>query len=82
MSASAGSGHVRCGQALQAAFAADPRTSEVIHEDALKYTNKLFRDFYSTLYSKLVRSAPQLLGFAYRASDEPWGNMIACRCAS
>ena len=74
ISASAGMGHLRCGEALEKAFAADPRTAEVIHEDALKYTNKLFRDFYSTLYEKLVRSAPQLLGFAYRASDEPWKN--------
>ncbi|MDB6172656.1 MAG: Monogalactosyldiacylglycerol synthase [Chthoniobacteraceae bacterium] len=74
MSASAGSGHIRCGDALQKAFAADSRTGEVVHEDALKYTNKLFRDFYSTLYGKLVRSAPQLLGFAYRVSDEPWKN--------
>ncbi|MES2570162.1 MAG: glycosyltransferase [Verrucomicrobiota bacterium] len=74
MSASAGSGHIRCGEALGKAFKADSRTGEVIHEDALKYTNKLFRDFYSTLYGKLVRSAPQLLGFAYRVSDEPWKN--------
>ena len=46
--------------------------AEVIHEDALKFTNKLFRDFYSTLYMKLVRDAPDLLGWVYRASDEPW----------
>jgi processive 1,2-diacylglycerol beta-glucosyltransferase len=44
----------------------------VIHADALNFTNKLFRDFYSTLYIKLVRSAPDLLGWVYRASDEPW----------
>jgi processive 1,2-diacylglycerol beta-glucosyltransferase len=74
ISTSAGTGHVRCGEALEKAFGEDPRTAEVLHEDALKYTNKLFRDFYSTLYARLVRSAPQLLGFAYRASDEPWKN--------
>lgn len=74
VSTSAGTGHVRCGQALEKAFGEDARTAEVLHEDALKYTNKLFRDFYSTLYARLVRSAPQLLGFAYRASDEPWKN--------
>ena len=46
---------------------------QVVHEDALKYTNKLFREFYSTLYTKLVRDradAPRLR--FYRASDEPW----------
>jgi processive 1,2-diacylglycerol beta-glucosyltransferase len=57
---------------LEKAFAADPRVGEVIHEDALKYTNKLFRDFYSKLYIQLVRDAPYLLGWVYRATDEPW----------
>ncbi len=72
ISTSAGTGHVRAAQALEKEFARDPRVGEVIHEDALKFTNKLFRDFYSTLYMKLVRDAPQLLGWVYKASDEPW----------
>ncbi len=72
LSTSAGTGHVRAAQALEKEFARDPRVGEVIHEDALKFTNKLFRDFYSTLYMKLVRDAPQLLGWVYKASDEPW----------
>ena len=74
ISTSAGTGHVTCGAALEKAFAADPRVEKVLHADALKFTNKLFRDFYSTLYTKLIKSAPQLLGFVYRASDEPWKN--------
>lgn len=65
---------MRAGQALEKAFRADPRVGEVLHEDALKYTNKLFRDFYSTLYTKLVKNAPTLLGYFYRTSDEPWKN--------
>jgi len=72
LSASAGTGHVRCGQALEKAFKADERTSDVVHEDALKYTNTLFRDFYSKLYLQLVREAPNILGWVYRATDEPW----------
>src|ERR1700753_878577 len=72
ISASAGTGHVRAAQALEKEFKRDPRVGEVIHEDALKFTNKLFRDFYSTLYMKLVRSAPDVLGWVYKASDEPW----------
>ncbi len=72
ISTSAGTGHVRAAQALEKEFAGDPRVSEVLHEDALQYTNKLFREFYSTLYIKLVRAAPDLLGWVYRASDEPW----------
>lgn len=72
LSASAGTGHVRCGQALEKAFRADDRCGEVLHEDALKYTNTLFRDFYSKLYLQLVREAPNILGWVYRATDEPW----------
>jgi processive 1,2-diacylglycerol beta-glucosyltransferase len=72
ISTSAGTGHVRAAQALEKEFAADPRVDQVVHEDALKFTNKLFRDFYSTLYLKLVRDAPDVLGWVYRASDEPW----------
>ncbi len=77
LSASAGTGHLRAGEALEKAFAADARVEKVVHEDALKFTNKLFRDFYSTLYAKLVRNAPALLGYFYRASDEPWKNETA-----
>jgi len=47
--------------------------------DALKFTNKLFRDFYSKLYIQLVRSAPQVLGWLYKSSDEPWkGTKCGC----
>jgi processive 1,2-diacylglycerol beta-glucosyltransferase len=72
LSTSAGTGHVRAAQALEKEFLRDPRVGRVIHEDALKFTNKLFREFYSTLYMKLVRSAPDVLGWVYKASDEPW----------
>src|SRR5881396_1436957 len=65
LSTSAGTGHVRCAQALEKAFTADPRAGEVRHADALDYTNKAFRDLYSKLYMQLVRNAPHLLGWAY-----------------
>src|SRR3954464_14125753 len=68
ISTSAGTGHVRAAQALEKEFKGDPRVGEVIHEDALNFTNKIFREFYSTLYMKLVRSAPELLGWVYKAS--------------
>lgn len=45
---------------------------EVQHLDALDYTNKLFRDFYSKLYIQLVRNAPLVLAWMYKTSDEPW----------
>lgn len=72
LSTSAGTGHVRAGDALAAAFAADARVAEVVHEDALRFTNRLFRDCYSKLYTTMVRSAPTLFGWCYRSSDQPW----------
>jgi len=71
-SASAGTGHVKAAEALAKTFSQDPRVETVEHKDALIYTNKLFRDFYSKLYVQLIRSAPQLLGWVYKQSDEPW----------
>ena len=72
MSAGAGTGHIKAAEALEKSFAADARVAEVINNDALKYTNKLFRDFYSRFYTSLVRSAPNFLGWWYKTSDEPW----------
>ena len=74
ISTSAGTGHVAAGTALQKAFQADPRVEEVRHEDALDFTNKLFRDFYSKLYETLIHTAPAFLGWFYKNSDEPWKN--------
>ena len=72
MSTSAGSGHVRAGEALTKVFEEHPGVSEVLHSDALRFTNKLFRDFYSKLYTHLVKDAPDFLGWWYKQSDEPW----------
>lgn len=72
ISASAGTGHTRAAEALAKVFAQDTRIAEVQHLDALDYTNKLFRDFYSKLYLQLVRNAPMVLDWMYRTSDEPW----------
>lgn len=72
MSAGAGTGHIKAATALELSFAADGRVVEVINNDALQYTNKLFRDFYSSFYTSLVRSAPNFLGWWYKTTDEPW----------
>ena len=65
LSASAGTGHVRAADALAKSFAAQPGVEAVEHLDALNYTNKLFHDFYSKLYIQLVKTAPEVLGWAY-----------------
>lgn len=72
MSTSAGAGHVRAASALETAFRLDARVDEVLNNDALRYTNRIFRDFYSKFYASLVQSAPNFLGWWYKASDEPW----------
>ena len=72
MSVGAGTGHIKAAAALELSFAADGRVAEVVNNDALQYTNKLFRDFYSSFYISLVRSAPNFLGWWYKTSDEPW----------
>ncbi len=72
LSVSAGTGHIRAGEALAKAAAAHPATGEVLHIDALRYTNKMFRRFYGQFYIDLVKSAPTLLGWFYDSQDEPW----------
>jgi processive 1,2-diacylglycerol beta-glucosyltransferase len=72
ISTSAGTGHVRAGDALTKVFEEYPNVGEVVHSDALDFTNKLFRDFYSKLYARLVQNAPEFLGWWYKESDEPW----------
>src|SRR5580704_17635780 len=72
ISTSAGTGHVRAGDALTKVFEEHPDVGEVVHSDALDFTNKLFRDFYSKLYARLVQTAPEFLGWWYKESDVPW----------
>lgn len=72
LSASAGTGHIRAAEALEKVCRVTEGIGETHHFDALTFTNKLFRDFYSKFYITLVRDAPTLLGWWYETSDEPW----------
>jgi processive 1,2-diacylglycerol beta-glucosyltransferase len=72
LSASAGTGHVRAAEALEKVFRQQPGVGEVRNIDALRFTNSLFRDFYSKLYIQLVQRAPTILGIVYNSTDEPW----------
>ncbi len=67
LSASAGTGHVRAAAALETVCRNTPGIGEVVNVDALSFTNKLFRDFYSKLYLALAQDAPTLLGWWYFA---------------
>lgn len=72
LSAAAGTGHLKAAEAIEKACLNTSGIGEVIHQDALQYTNKFFRDFYSKLYTQLVQNAPDFLGWWYKTSDEPW----------
>lgn len=72
LSTSAGAGHVAAAKALEQVFARSPDVEEVIHKDALEFTNQTFRDFYSELYLTLVKRSPHFVGWWYDESDEPW----------
>jgi len=72
LSASAGNGHVRAAQAVEAAFLETGAARVVRHVDTLEFTNKVFRRLYSQMYIDLVNGAPEVLGWLYDALDTPW----------
>jgi processive 1,2-diacylglycerol beta-glucosyltransferase len=71
LSASSGAGHVRAGQALEQAFLSRG-ACQVEHIDALAYVSKLFQRLYDKAYISMVRRAPDLIGFIYDRTDQPW----------
>ena len=70
LSAASGAGHIRSAEAVAAAF--DGRGVASRHIEVLKYTNALFKRFYSDLYVQLVNRNPDLMGLLYNALDRPW----------
>ena len=73
-SASAGAGHVRAAEALEAAFHAAAPDAVVRHHDALQSTSSVFRKLYADAYIEMVNRAPDVLGWLYDRLDEPWRN--------
>ena len=74
LSASAGAGHLRAAEAIEKAIRLRGVATEVQHVDVLKYTNKVFRHFYSKAYIDLVNNAPEVLGWLYDHLDDPAKN--------
>ncbi len=70
LSAASGAGHIRSAEAVTAAFAA--RGVPASHVEVLRYTNPLFKRFYSDLYVEMVNRSPDLMGLLYNALDRPW----------
>jgi processive 1,2-diacylglycerol beta-glucosyltransferase len=74
LSASAGAGHLRAAEAIEKAIYARGLATEIQHLDVLRYTNKVFRHFYSKAYIDLVNKAPEVLGWLYDYLDDPRKN--------
>jgi len=71
ISVSAGAGHVRAAQALEAAAARRGCDISAVHIDAMELVPKLFRKLYAESYLTLINAAPALWSWLYRATDKP-----------
>lgn len=70
LSVTAGAGHLRAAQALEEAFRERYPQVEVVHLDALKYTNAAFRKGFSEGYEKLIKTLPSVWGMIYERLEE------------
>ena len=68
-SVSAGAGHVRAAQALQAAAERWYPDVEVTHIDVMELVPKLFRKIYTDTYIKVVEHHPAFWGYLYDRTD-------------
>ena len=71
LSVSAGAGHVRAAQALEAAAQAASPAFDVTHLDLLTLVPRDFRKLYGEQYIKLVEKLPQLWSYLYSKTDRP-----------
>jgi processive 1,2-diacylglycerol beta-glucosyltransferase len=71
LSVSAGAGHVRAAQAIEAAARTAAPPFDVTHLDLLAIAPAEFRRFYGARYLKLVEKLPQLWSYLYSKSDRP-----------
>jgi processive 1,2-diacylglycerol beta-glucosyltransferase len=73
LSVSAGAGHVRAAEALEATvatLAAGGRGIEAKHLDVMDYVPSSFRRVYADFYLRLITRHPQLWGMLYRITDD------------
>lgn len=69
LSVSAGAGHVRAAQALQAAAVKWHPDVETVHVDLMELVPKLFKTIYADTYIKVVEHHPAFWGYLYDKSD-------------
>ena len=68
LSVSAGAGHVRAAEAIEAEAAKHPEI-EVIHLDAMDYVPAAFRKLYTDFYLHLVNNFSAAWGYVYDSSN-------------
>lgn len=68
-SVSAGAGHVRAAQAIEATARAQFPEVEVVHVDLMTLVSAPFRKTYTDGYLKVVGSSPSLWGYLYARTD-------------
>jgi processive 1,2-diacylglycerol beta-glucosyltransferase len=71
LSVSAGAGHVRAAQALEAAAKAADPPIDATHLDLLTLVPKDFKKLYGEKYISLVEKSPQLWSWLYTKTDRP-----------
>jgi len=69
LSVSAGAGHVRAAQALQAAAERWYPGVETVHVDLMELVPRLFKTVYADTYIKVVERHPAFWGYLYDKSD-------------
>lgn len=75
LSASAGAGHTRAGDALRAEF--QRRAVECVHWDILDYATPAMKYAFSRGYVKIIDQVPSLWKHFYERSDRPWKSSVA-----
>ena len=72
LSVSAGAGHMRAAQAIEAYAARDGGgpAALALHLDVMDFVTPAFRKLYTDLYIKLVNKAPALWGYLYHATHD------------
>ncbi len=71
LSVSAGGGHVRAAQALEAEAKLTFPGVRVLHADVMDHVSPLFRSLYADSYASVVSRHPALWGYLYSATDAP-----------
>jgi processive 1,2-diacylglycerol beta-glucosyltransferase len=69
LSVSAGNGHVRAAQALQATASTLPGFTQASHIDAMQHVSTSFRKVYTSGYLQLINHYPELWSFVHQQTD-------------